>query len=80
MQALCGETFTTMRPPLLPLLLLACTLSACMKSDLEECVDAAMARILEEREDEIEQWPPGAMDIVKAGYQQQCQEKLLRKP
>ena len=50
-----------------------------MKSDLESCIDDAIARIEEERAEEIPNWPAGAMDIVKAGYKQQCLEMLYSK-
>ena len=54
-------------------------LQGCMKSDLESCIDDAIARIEEERAEEIPNWPPGAMDIVRAGYKQQCLEMLYSK-
>jgi hypothetical protein len=67
-----------MRIFLIPLIMV-CALQGCMKSDLESCIDDAIARIEEERAEEIPNWPAGAMDIVKAGYKQQCLEMLYSK-
>jgi len=54
--------------------LIATNLAACSKSDEDECVDVAMAKLKAERSAEIEKWPPGALEAAELAYRMQCTE------
>ena len=54
--------------------ILLATLTACGKSDVDACVDAAMTKLKAEHSAEIEKWPPGALEAAELAYRMQCTE------
>ena len=56
------------------LALLLFSLTACSKSDVEQCVDAAMAKLKAENGEAIKNWPPGGLEAAELGYRMQCTE------
>ena len=59
---------------ILATLLLAISLTACSKSDVDQCVDAAMAKLKAEKAEAIKTWPPGGLEAAEYGYRMQCTE------
>ena len=59
---------------LLATLLLAISLTACSKSDVDQCVDAAMAKLKAEKAEAIKTWPPGGLEAAELGFRMQCTE------
>ena len=54
--------------------ILATCLIACSKSDVDQCVDAAMAKLKAENAEAIKNWPPGGLEAAEYGYRMQCTE------
>jgi len=59
---------------LLATFLIATNLTACSRSDEDECVDAAMVKLKAERAEEIKNWPPGGLEAAELGFRMQCAE------
>lgn len=60
------------------LALLLFSLTSCSKNDVDQCVDAAMAKLKAENAEAIKSWPLGGLEAAELGSRVQCTEARER--